>query len=45
MKQDIAPVAGGLSLGLSAIWLLISVGRVAGISGIVWGLITGPDRN
>ena len=32
-------------IGLSAIWLLISVGRVAGISGIVWGSITGPDRN
>ena len=45
MNQDIAPVAGGLLLGLSAIWLLISVGRVAGISGIVWGSITGPDRN
>lgn len=45
MKQDIAPVAGGLLLGLSAIWLLISVGRVAGSNGIVWGLITGPDRN
>ena len=45
MKQDIAPVAGGLLLGLSAIWLLISVGRVAGSSGIVLGLIAGPDRN
>ena len=45
MNHYIAPLAGGLLLGLSAIWLLISVGRVAGISGIVWGLITGPDRN
>ena len=45
MNQYIAPLAGGLLLGLSAIWLLISVGRVAGISGIVWGSITGPDRN
>ena len=45
MNQYIAPLAGGLLLGLSAIWLLISVGRVAGISGILWGSITGPDRN
>ena len=45
MYQYITPLAGGLLLGLSAIWLLISVGRVAGISGIVWGSITGPDRN
>ena len=44
MNQYIAPLGGGLLLGLSAIWLLISVGRVAGISGIVWGSITGPDR-
>ena len=45
MNQYIVPLMGGLLLGLSAIWLLISVGRVAGISGIVWGSITGPDRN
>jgi uncharacterized membrane protein YedE/YeeE len=45
MNQYIAPLVGGLFLGLSAIWLLISIGRVAGISGIVWGSITGPDRN
>ena len=45
MNQYIAPLAGGLLLGLSATWLLISVGRVAGISGIVWGSITGPDHN
>ena len=45
MNQYIAPLAGGLLLGLSAIWLLMSVGRVGGISGILWGSITGPDRN
>ena len=45
MNQYIAPLAGGLLLGLSATWLLISVGRVAGISGIVWGSIRGPDHN
>ena len=45
MNQYIAPLVGGLLLGFSAIWLLVSVGRVAGISGIIWGSITGPDRN
>ena len=27
---------GGLTLGVAAMWLLFSLGRVAGISGIVW---------
>ena len=45
MDQFITPLAGGFLLGISAIWLLLSVGRVAGISGILWGSITGPDRN
>ena len=45
MDQFITPLAGGLLLGISAIWLLLSVGRVAGISGILWGLIAGPDRH
>ena len=45
MDRFITPLAGGLLLGISAIWLLLSVGRVAGISGILWGSIAGPDRN
>ena len=45
MDQFITPLVGGLLLGMSAIWLLLSVGRVAGISGILWGSIAGPDRN
>jgi uncharacterized membrane protein YedE/YeeE len=35
---------GGLTLGVAAMWLLFSLGRVAGISGIVWGVMAGPDR-
>ena len=45
MDQLLAPLTGGMLLGLSATWLLLSLGRIAGISGIVWGSITGPDRN
>jgi len=38
------PLTGGLLLGTSAMWLLLSLGRVAGISGVIWGALAGPDR-
>lgn len=38
------PLTGGVLLGLSAMWLLLSLGRVAGISGIAWGSLAGPER-
>ena len=44
MDSFLLPLTGGLLLGSSAIWLLLSLGRVAGISGIVWGSLAGPDR-
>ena len=44
MSAYLLPVTGGILLGLSAIWLLLTLGRVAGISGIAWGSIAGPDR-
>ena len=44
MSAYLLPLTGGILLGLSAIWLLLTLGRVAGISGIAWGSITGPDR-
>ena len=40
----ITPLLGGLTLGVAAMWLLFSLGRVAGISGILWGVMAGPDR-
>jgi uncharacterized membrane protein YedE/YeeE len=40
----ITPLLGGLTLGVAAMWLLLSLGRVAGISGIIWGVMVGPDR-
>ena len=39
------PLSGGLILGLGALWLLYSLGRIAGISGIAWGALAGPDRD
>ena len=44
MDSPLLPLTGGLLLGSSAIWLLLSLGRIAGISGIVWGSLAGPDR-
>ena len=44
MDSFLLPLTGGLLLGSSAIWLLLSLGRIAGISGIVWGALAGPDR-
>lgn len=41
----ITPLLGGLTLGAAAMWLLFSLGRVAGISGILWGVMAGPDRH
>ena len=38
------PLGGGLILGLGALWLLYSLGRIAGISGIAWGALAGPDQ-
>ena len=38
------PLTGSVLLGLSAMWLLLSLGRIAGISGISWGCFAGPER-
>jgi uncharacterized membrane protein YedE/YeeE len=40
----ISGLLGGALIGLSATLLLLLTGRVAGISGIVGGLLTGTDR-
>ena len=44
MESFSLPFAGGLLLGSAAIWLLLSMGRIAGISGVIWGALAGPDR-
>lgn len=42
MGNWISGLLGGLLIGLSATWLLWSIGRIAGISGIVNGLASAP---
>ena len=44
MNTYFLPLIGGVLLGFSAIWLLLTLGRIAGISGIAWGSLAGPDR-
>ena len=41
----LAPLAGGLLIGLSAVLLLAILGRVAGISGITWNALSGAADN
>lgn len=44
MDTMLYPLAGGLLIGLASMALLATLGRIAGISGIFWGLMAGPDR-
>lgn len=45
MDAFITPLVGGLLIGSSAVLLLLLLGRVAGISGIVWGAISAQPDN
>ncbi|GAB2788839.1 YeeE/YedE family protein [Halomonas shantousis] len=36
-------LVGGILIGLSAVWLMATLGRIAGISGILAGLLGRPD--
>lgn len=42
---NLIPLLGGVLIGVAAIGLFATLGRIAGVSGIVWGAMTGPDRN
>jgi uncharacterized protein len=39
------PLIGGLLIGASAVGLLLFLGRIAGISGIVWGAVSAQPDN
>ena len=41
----IAPALGGLLIGAASVLLLIGLGRIAGISGITFGLMDRPNWN
>jgi len=45
MDTLFSPIAGGILIGLASMGLLATLGRVAGISGIAWGALAGPDRD
>lgn len=45
VNQFLPPLAGGLLIGLSAVLLLLLVGRIAGISGIAWSAVSGTADN
>ena len=45
METLITPIAGGILIGMASMGLLATLGRVAGISGIAWGALAGPDRD
>ncbi|WP_017932401.1 YeeE/YedE family protein [Robiginitomaculum antarcticum] len=38
----ISATLGGMLIGLSALWLMAANGRIAGVSGILGGLVTAP---
>jgi uncharacterized membrane protein YedE/YeeE len=45
VEAYLAPWTGGLLIGCSAVAMLASLGRITGISGIVWGAISGQADN
>ena len=45
IMQFAPPLAGGVLLGCSAILLLLFNGRIAGISGILGGIIAAPNND
>ena len=45
MNEFITPIVGGLLIGSAAVVLLLALGRIAGISGIVWGAVSAQADN
>ena len=43
-SSSLQGLAGGILIGLSATWLMATLGRIAGISGIIGNLITARPR-
>lgn len=43
-SASLSGLAGGILIGLSATWLMATLGRIAGISGIIGSLITARPR-
>lgn len=45
MQEFMMPLSGGLLIGTAAVAMLWLLGRIAGISGIVWGAVSGQADN
>ena len=45
MDIPLLPLLGGIMIGAASIGLLATLGRIAGVSGIAWGALVGPDRD
>lgn len=45
MLSYTTPLLGGLLIGASATAMLLFLGRITGISGIVWGAVSGQAEN
>jgi len=45
MEAFITPLSGGLLIGAAAVTLLLTLGRIAGISGIVWNAVSGTPES
>ena len=45
LSNLVAPALGGLLIGAASVLLLIGLGRIAGISGIAFGLMDRPNWN
>ena len=45
MSAFIVPLAGGVLIGIAASLMLLLIGRIAGISGIVWGAVSAQADN
>jgi uncharacterized membrane protein YedE/YeeE len=45
LTNYLTPLWGGLMIGFSAALLLLLLGRIAGISGIIWGAVSAQTDN
>jgi uncharacterized membrane protein YedE/YeeE len=45
LANYLTPLLGGVLIGSSAVILLLFLGRIAGISGILWGAVSGQADN
>ena len=44
-ENSLVPLSGGLMIGAASVLLLLLLGRIAGISGIVWAAVSGQADN